>query len=73
MADLADQGIVTKVRTLKTGRTISSMLRAQPLAQVSATGSTLERWHSRVRSCRASNRPLLIANSSMPSKPSPNR
>jgi DNA invertase Pin-like site-specific DNA recombinase len=69
MAELSDRGIVTKVRTLKSGKpSAASHSRADRSPTCSATGSTLERWHSRVRSCRASNRPLWIGSSSMPSK-----
>jgi hypothetical protein len=47
MTELRDQGIVTKIRTLKTGKpSVASRSRADRSPTCSATGSTLERWHS---------------------------
>jgi site-specific DNA recombinase len=57
MLDLRRRGIVTKVRTLKTGQTIGGIpFTRGPLAQSSATGSSLERLSSRATFCRESSR-----------------
>ena len=71
MADLRKRGIVTKVRTLKTGQTVGGIAFTRgPLAYLLRNRFYLERWPSRARSWRASSPPLLIGSCSMQSKPS---
>jgi site-specific DNA recombinase len=51
LADLRKRGIVTKVRTLKTGETVGGVPFARgPSPICCATDSTLVRWHSKERS-----------------------
>jgi len=71
MADLRERGIVTKVRSLKTGgRSEVSHSPAVPSPTCSATGSTSARSCSRARSSPASSPPSSTVISLTPSKPS---
>ena len=71
MADLRERGIVTKVRSLKSGRTVAgSRSPAVPSPISCAIGSTLARSPSRARSSPASSPPSSIVICLMRCKPS---
>ena len=71
MADLRQQGIVTKVRTLKTGEIVGGIpFTRGPLATSCAIASISVRCHSRVRSSMANRPPFSIGTCSTPSRPS---
>jgi site-specific DNA recombinase len=71
MADLHERGIVTKVRSLKIGRTVGGILSPAARSPIFyAIGSTSARSSSRARSCPASSPPSLIVISLTRCKPS---
>jgi hypothetical protein len=72
MADLRQQGIVTKVRTLKTGATVGGIpFTRGPLAHLLRNRFYISvRCHSRVRSSMANRPAFSIATCSTPSRPS---
>ena len=71
MADLREQGIVTKVRSLKSGRTVGGIpFTRGPLATSCAIGSMSARSSSRARSSPASSPPSSIVISLRRCKPS---
>jgi site-specific DNA recombinase len=71
MADLCERGIVTKVRTLKTGETVGGIpFTRGPLAHLLRNRFYIGDVPFKVRSLRASNRPLSIGTCSRPSRPS---
>jgi hypothetical protein len=71
MVDLRNRGIVTKVRTLKTGQTVGGIPFTRGRSLISfATGFTSETWSSRGRPWQASSLPSSTRIYSMRSKPS---
>ena len=71
MADLRQQRIVTKVRTLKTGATVGGIPFTAGRSPTSfAIASISVRCHSRVRSSMANSPAFSIGTCSTPSRPS---
>ena len=71
MAELRKLGIVTKVRTLKTGETVGGIpFTRGPLAHLLRNLSISVRCHSRVRSSMANSPAFSIGSCSTPSRPS---
>jgi len=70
MVDLRKQGIVSKVRTLKSGATVGGIpFTRGPLAHLLRNRFYIGEWHLRERSWSANNLPSSIANYSMRFKP----
>jgi site-specific DNA recombinase len=69
VADLRKSGLVTKTRTLKTGRTVGAFHSGAECSRIYfAIASMLERWSSRARSWPENSPPSLIRLCSMPSR-----
>ena len=71
MADLRQQGIVAKVRTLKTGKRVGGIpFTRGPLAYLLRNRFYIGEIAFKGRSLRANNPPFSIGPCSMPSRPS---